>query len=484
MAHVTRRLLFSVRDMCHRACLFLYGVLLSPRRATEDEHRKEFLLNVALLATIGLAGACFLVVVVDVARLGYAYRGVSVWLVGAILLAFVALLAASRRGYARFAAVGLFVALLVPSLYCSAIWGIDLPQALLSDAFLILMTSVLFGTRAAFAIGAGISAVLYLFAWLETRGFLAVDRYWRAEPFVAGDGVAIAAVMLAIASLCWLANREIAKSLVRAQTSERLLREQRDQLEVHVEERTRELRRVQLDKAVQMHRFVEFGRMAAGFFHDLMSPLTAIGMNLEMIRGTESAQTQACVNKARSVTSRLSTYLRGVRMHIQEEAVSGDFCAATVLRAVLDITDYRAKRAEVRVRVESPEALPMFGDAVKFHQLAANLICNAVDACEGLPAERRAVHVRLGPLDGGLSLVVRDEGVGISPEEMARVWDAFYTTKPPERGMGIGLTTCKRVVELDFNGTIVCESAVGRGTAFTVQLPSYGRRNSPPDPTS
>lgn len=69
-----------------------------------------------------------------------------------------------------------------------------------------------------------------------------------------------------------------------------------------------------------------------------------------------------------------------------------------------------------------------------------------------------------------LVTVVRDEGPGIPPQNLARIFDAFFTTKPAETGTGLGLSITRTIVEAH-GGTIEVSSEVGRGTAFTIDLP-------------
>jgi signal transduction histidine kinase len=77
--------------------------------------------------------------------------------------------------------------------------------------------------------------------------------------------------------------------------------------------------------------------------------------------------------------------------------------------------------------------------------------------------------VRTRQADGGVELLVADTGGGMPPEVLARVFEPFYTTK--ERGTGLGLAYASRVVA-EHGGTIQCDSTPGRGTVFTLRLPS------------
>lgn len=480
MAHREHALVNRWLTVCRRGIRHFQKEFFVPVSRDEDDRRKEILLRAVLVASFCLGLVCLAIVINDVTRLGNAYRGIS-WSVAALIpLFFIGLLWLLRRGYLRTVSAGLFLAFLIPSLYSSARWGIDLPQAILSDAFLIVMTSVLFGTRAAFVSSVGIGAALFSFAWLGTAGYLPVNRYWHQEIFTLGDGIAIVGMLLFIAFLCQLAYHEIERSLSRARNSERLLREERDLLEIRVTERTRELRQTQLEQITQLHRFVEFGRVATGFFHDLASPLGALALNLNLLEKAgvkEHKQAAVYLERATAVTGRLESFLKDVRRHINEPSSPNEhFAAAEVLASVIEMIEHRAQKAKVTVKWSADQQAVIAGNAIKFHKILLNLIWNGIDAYEHsqVPPVERVVRVAIDRTGKQIVVTVSDRGCGIAPENLSRIWEPFFTTKPPSQGMGIGLTVCKRIIEEDFHGTLQVASDAQNGTVFTVTLNSYG----------
>jgi len=91
----------------------------------------------------------------------------------------------------------------------------------------------------------------------------------------------------------------------------------------------------------------------------------------------------------------------------------------------------------------------------------------------GVQAMDRGGHLtlRTGGDNGMVQISVSDTGVGIPPEELDRIFEAFYTTKPEGEGTGLGLSICRRIVE-EHGGRIEVESEVQRGSTFTVLLPA------------
>jgi signal transduction histidine kinase len=108
----------------------------------------------------------------------------------------------------------------------------------------------------------------------------------------------------------------------------------------------------------------------------------------------------------------------------------------------------------------------------ELNQVLSNLIQNAAEAA---PAEGARVEIRGWNENGQLCLSVRDNGTGISPENLSKVFNAFFTTKEAGAGMGLGLTIAQRVARA-LGGSIVVQSELGVGTVFTLRLPSLAPR--------
>ena len=104
----------------------------------------------------------------------------------------------------------------------------------------------------------------------------------------------------------------------------------------------------------------------------------------------------------------------------------------------------------------------------ELNQVLSNLIQNAAEAA---PAEGAQLEIRGWNEDGMLLLSVRDNGPGISPQNLNQVFNAFFTTKDAGAGMGLGLTIAQRVARA-LGGSIGVQSELGVGTVFTLRVPS------------
>jgi len=122
----------------------------------------------------------------------------------------------------------------------------------------------------------------------------------------------------------------------------------------------------------------------------------------------------------------------------------------------------------VTVKQDIPETLPPLRvDAQQIHQVFRNLISNGVEAMpEGGTLEIGAVENKQ---DGTVIVSVRDSGIGMTPEQLGKLFQPLFTTKA--RGIGLGLVVVKNLTEAN-GGTVQVQSEPGKGTTFTVTLPA------------
>src|SRR5262249_14337263 len=116
----------------------------------------------------------------------------------------------------------------------------------------------------------------------------------------------------------------------------------------------------------------------------------------------------------------------------------------------------------------------------QLNQVFMNLLANAADAIGAGPGNIW-ISTRSHPRDGAVSIVIRDDGRGMTPEIRACVFDPFFTTKPIGQGTGLGLSVSYGIVRRH-SGTITVEAAPNRGATFTIRLPVRQTRHATPGP--
>ena len=459
-----------------RGVYFLYQLLIHPHSQQDDDRRREFITNVILVSV------SLVLILLDVFILratiikGPDYRGIPFELFSVIVLFFLFLSFLSRKGYfvaASYILIGLFFCSIT---YTAYTWGVELPMAVLSYVLIVIIASIVIGTRFGLYMTAIVGATVISLSYMEATGINMPRSYWKQEQPRVNDGIEHAIIYGIIMVVSWLSNREIGKSLQRARTSEKALQQERDLLEVKVQERTKELKEAQLTKMSELYRFAEFGRLSSGLFHDLVNPLNAVTLNIERLQQTSGTLPgiQQYLTQALQASRRMDQFLQALRKQLQTQDIQSVFSVNEEIEQAVELLTHKARQANIRILFSAQEAITLFGNPLKFHQVAQNLISNAIDAYQGTPTySNREIRINLEKKDRKVVFSVQDYGSGIPLSIQDKIFDPFFTTKSIYKGIGLGLSTTKSVVEKDFQGSISVTSQEGRGTTFTVMLPIH-----------
>jgi signal transduction histidine kinase len=143
-----------------------------------------------------------------------------------------------------------------------------------------------------------------------------------------------------------------------------------------------------------------------------------------------------------------------------------------VLDAALQLAGFDLRRALVEVTRDLPPDLPaVSGDASQLQQVFLNLIVNAGHALEGKTGGKLIISAAAA--GGAVTLRFQDNGCGIPAENLTRVFDPFFTSKPAGKGTGLGLSMSFGILQ-QHRGSIRVESEEGKGAAFIITLPVRG----------
>jgi len=223
--------------------------------------------------------------------------------------------------------------------------------------------------------------------------------------------------------------------------------------------------------AALTQRMAALGRLTAGVAHEVKNPLNAMTIHLELLRQKLGGQTPIDALRHADVIGteirRLDDVVQGfVKFVRPDEMVMHEVPVGSLLASVRDTVADEAARAGVQVQVSVPRSpLVALGDAPLLRQALLNLAQNALQA---MPDGGRLTLQGGDSRDGRIEVRVTDTGVGIPPDDLARIFDLYFTTR--KQGSGIGLSLVFRTVQMH-DGDIRVESTVGSGTTFIVTLP-------------
>ncbi len=260
------------------------------------------------------------------------------------------------------------------------------------------------------------------------------------------------------------------------------LRKYSQEMEALAQERARQL--------VQADRMVTLGTMAAGIAHEINNPLTVVQGNIKLIRrvwlqdvhplfqeaeqhrkfSIGSKPISDLLNSLEKSSIRMRNIIDGMRNFAHGKG--GEVGILDLQTCVNDALEICAPKTKNRVELTANVSFLPFlvkGNAVQITQILVNLISNAADALSG--TRDAHINISVAPADDHLLMKVTDNGPGIPAENIEKLWNPFYTTKPVGIGTGLGLFICKSIMD-EHHGHIRVESTLGQGTVFILELPN------------
>jgi PAS domain S-box-containing protein len=227
------------------------------------------------------------------------------------------------------------------------------------------------------------------------------------------------------------------------------------------------------EQLIQAEKLAAMGQMLAGVAHELNNPLTAILGVTELLRERPGADeptkrqlelTHRQARRAARIVQNLLEFSRPASPQKKPLDLNN------ILERTLQLHEHSLRRNNIEVDFRLPGELPgVVGDANQLIQVFLNLITNAEQAIREVRDSGR-IQIRAGRNGNQLTITVQDDGVGIRPEALQRIFDPFYTTKRPGGGTGLGLSICMSIIR-EHGGNIEAETLPGGGSAFTIYLP-------------
>jgi PAS domain S-box-containing protein len=232
-----------------------------------------------------------------------------------------------------------------------------------------------------------------------------------------------------------------------------------------------ESRRVQA-QLLQAEKMSAIGQLVGGMAHEINNPLASILVNMELLlsEAKDPAQLETLqsikveTDRAAQIVRNLLTYVRGQG---SERAVVD---LREAVRGAIALRRNQLLNNQIEVVVDLPPTpVLVWGNTINLQQVLMNLLVNAEHAIRSYRG-RGQVWIRLVAQDGRAIVTVDDDGPGVAPELLSRVFDPFYTTKPEGEGTGLGLSVSAGIVA-DHQGKISAIQRPGGGARFVVDLP-------------
>jgi two-component system sensor histidine kinase PhcS len=306
-----------------------------------------------------------------------------------------------------------------------------------------------------------ISLILYVFAcWFHSSGLE------MRGPFLVNT---LLLVFTAIASAVCTAFNEQARFMLFQ------LRAELAQKSVLQEKTNKDLAEIK-GQMLQQEKMAAIGTLAAGLMHEINNPvsfcLMAIDLGLEEPAAQASESLVECLTDAKQGMRRVQHIVSDLKTFAYRDPNQGShatyFMFSKALETAIRFTGFELKGVDVTENL--PYETLVTGDEGAIVGVLINLLNNAVLAMRKVGQTDLAIHISATWEDSRLKVVVRDNGPGISPENLTRVFEPFFTTRDVGQGLGLGLSISYRVIE-QHGGTLLAESVVGEWTQMIFDLP-------------
>jgi len=234
--------------------------------------------------------------------------------------------------------------------------------------------------------------------------------------------------------------------------------------------------------SARKNRLMSMGVLAAGLAHEVKNPLSTISVNLQLLEedfaDPKTPQGERALRRAQlllrevkrldSIVNDFLDLARGYEIKPESVNLEG------LLTELLSLVQAQNDRLSIQMRTSlSPEARSVVADPKLLRVALMNLVVNAQQA---MADEGGELIVESRPRGAEIEVRITDTGHGIPREKLEKIWQPFFSTK--EGGTGLGLPTTRRILE-EMGGDIHVFSEIGRGTRFTVRLPSLPKQLPP-----
>jgi PAS domain S-box-containing protein len=234
---------------------------------------------------------------------------------------------------------------------------------------------------------------------------------------------------------------------------------------------------------VRIDRLAEIGRIAAGVAHEINNPLAVIGeaagwagmvvsdakgLSLEDREELEKATKEitAQTKRCRGITHQLLGFVR------DSELSKTEFDVHELVNETINFLRPEIKHSSIEIDTRfMPGSLLMNSDSKLLEQVVVNLMTNAIHAVREKHGDKGRVVIRTLKTDSEVEIRFEDNGAGIPMENQQKIFELFYSTKPPGKGTGLGLPICQNIVQ-KLGGEISFQSKAGVGTTFTIHIPN------------
>jgi C4-dicarboxylate-specific signal transduction histidine kinase len=247
--------------------------------------------------------------------------------------------------------------------------------------------------------------------------------------------------------------------------------------QIEEQRRTEETLQTTRTELARVVRITTIGELTASIAHEVNQPLAAVVANADAcvawlaLESPDLAEARAAAERATMGATRASEVISRIRSLIDKTAPErAPVRLNEVILETVALAESQALRNQVLVELELSAGLPLvLGDKIQLQQVLLNLMINGIEAMTGVCDRSRQLLIRSQVQDDNqICISIHDNGIGVSAEDMARLFEPFFTTR--SQGIGMGLPISRSIVEAH-GGRLWAESTENQGSIFQFTLP-------------
>ncbi len=441
----------------------------------KHDARTEYILSCCSIFALFFSCICFVLLVQGHIRFGASYIGLSLTTGIVVVFLFLAAYIANYKKYTDLSLTILSTTIVTICTLTGIWWGFDLPSVLLGYILsIVIVTTVGTGNQNKIHLA---TILIMMYGGHTYRTYTNITQTWHGQNFELNDIIEIFVIFTIITALLVFSQRAQSNLLSRAKRTEHLLKKEKDSLEIRIREKIEEVKLAQIEHISMLYRFVEFGKISSGLFHDLISPIQTLKLYLESFpKKTLDEKPFLQLQKMQQVSEKIEHMLETMRKQIRFNQLVETFDVLQEIRDILLITKHLYIQKNITIEIVcATDIYPVSTKRVILNHVLLNLISNACEACTTTEKEQ-SITIHIGRLHDSpyttyISIV--DTGKGIAASDMSKIFDSFYSTKNTQAddlqtNCGIGLSSSKHAIEHHLKGKLLVESEEGVGTTMTI----------------
>ncbi len=217
-------------------------------------------------------------------------------------------------------------------------------------------------------------------------------------------------------------------------------------------------------RQIQSERLMAIGELTSYIAHNMRNPLASIRAAAQ-VGTSESSETHEALQDIVATVDRLEGWIRNLLAYLKPVRLELDIHDPNrLIHEVLTLLQHQMDAHDLRPVLQLSSVPPVEMDVTWMEQALVSVLTNAIEASP----DGGQLHITSGPTDQGVTVSIRDEGEGVSPELYDKLFTPYFTTKP--NGVGLGLAMAKKVL-VAHGGEIELHRPVGHGTAIILNLP-------------